>query len=189
MDLNFELSQTLEMNGKRAETDLVRFRTEPAGAAVAAQLKISEGDEVLRVSRLIKADGKPVIYCIDYLPMALVMKLCKGFSLPWGIMFTLGKLGNLLVYGLLMYEAIKRTPVGKVMMSIIGLLPSSLFMACTYSYDPWVMGWLYLGAACFLKEEHINNIERMERKMVIPKGNERAENGSEPSGGGNSMIC
>ncbi len=43
--------------------------------------------------------------------------------------------------------------------------------------------------ACFLKEEHINNIERMERKMVIPKGNERAENGSEPSGGGNSMIC
>ncbi|WP_297870138.1 GntR family transcriptional regulator [uncultured Oscillibacter sp.] len=72
MDLNFELSQTLEMNGKRAETDLVRFRTEPAGAAVAAQLKISEGDEVLRVSRLIKADGKPVIYCIDYLPMVLV---------------------------------------------------------------------------------------------------------------------
>lgn len=94
----------------------------------------------------------PLITIPSYLPMALVLKLCKGFSVPWGIMFTLGKLGNLLVYGFLMYEAIKRTPVGKVVMSVIGLLPSSLFMACTYSYDPWVMGWLYLGTACLLKE-------------------------------------
>lgn len=72
MDLNFELSQTLEMNGRRAETALVRFRREPASGTVAEQLKIPEGEEVLRVSRLIKADGKPVIYCIDYLPMSLV---------------------------------------------------------------------------------------------------------------------
>lgn len=72
MDLNFELSQTLEMNGKRAETALVRFRGEPASKTVAEQLKIPEGEEVLRVSRLIRADGKPVIYCIDYLPMSLV---------------------------------------------------------------------------------------------------------------------
>lgn len=72
MDLNFELSQTLEMNGRRAETALVRFRREPASRTVADQLKIPEGEEVLRVSRLIKADGKPVIYCIDYLPVSLV---------------------------------------------------------------------------------------------------------------------
>ena len=82
----------------------------------------------------------------------MALKLCKGFNIPWGIMFTLGKLGNLFLYGLLMYEAIKRTPVGKVMMSVIALMPTSVFMACTYSYDPWVMGWLYLGSACLLKE-------------------------------------
>lgn len=73
MDLNFELSQTLEMNGRRAETALVRFRREPASRTVAEQLQIPEGEEVLRVSRLIKADGKPVIYCIDYLPVSLVV--------------------------------------------------------------------------------------------------------------------
>jgi uncharacterized membrane protein len=112
---------------------------------------LNENSDYKTGSIFVDAD-MPAMTIASYLPMALVMKLCKGFSLPWGIMFTLGKLGNLLVYGLLMYEAIKRTPVGKVMMSIIGLLPSSLFMACTYSYDPWVMGWLYLGAACFLKE-------------------------------------
>lgn len=94
----------------------------------------------------------PAAVIPSYLPQALVLKLCKGLNIPWGIMFTLGKLGNLFLYGLLMYEAIKRTPVGKVIMSVIALMPTSLFMACTYSYDPWVMGWLYLGSACLLKE-------------------------------------
>lgn len=94
----------------------------------------------------------PAAVILSYLPQALALKLCKGFNIPWGIMFTLGKLGNLFLYGLLMYEAIKRTPVGKVMMSVIALMPTSVFMACTYSYDPWVMGWLYLGSACLLKE-------------------------------------
>lgn len=89
---------------------------------------------------------------LAYLGQALVLKICKGLSLPWGIMFTLGRLGNLFVYAWLMTEAIKRTPVGKVIMSVIGLMPTSLFMACTYSYDAWVMGWLYLGSACLLKE-------------------------------------
>lgn len=88
----------------------------------------------------------------SYLGQALVLKLCKGFRVPWGIMFTLGRLGNLLIYAVLMYAAIKRTPVGKVIMAVIGLMPTSIFLACTYSYDPWVTGWIYLGTACLLRE-------------------------------------
>lgn len=72
LDLNYELSQTLEMNGKRAETALVRSRKEPASAVVAEQLKIPEGSQVLRVARMIRADGKPGIYCIDYLPTSII---------------------------------------------------------------------------------------------------------------------
>ncbi len=72
LDLNFELAQTLEMNGKRVETIRVLSRLEPAGAEVASQLKIQEGDEVLRVSRVLCADGKPAIFCVDYLPARLI---------------------------------------------------------------------------------------------------------------------
>lgn len=73
LDFNYELSQTLEMNGKHAETACVRSRTECASEGLAAQLKIDVGEEVLRVSRLIKADGKPAIFCIDYIPGKLIV--------------------------------------------------------------------------------------------------------------------
>lgn len=87
-----------------------------------------------------------------YLGQALVLKVCKGFRVSWGTMLILGRLGNLFVYGALMYAAIKKTPVGKGIMAVIGLMPTSMFLACTYSYDSWVTGWIYLGSACLLKE-------------------------------------
>ena len=73
LDFNFELSQTLERNGKHAETTLVRTRIEPASEDVATKLEISPGSDVLRVSRLIKADGKPAIFCIDYIANKLIV--------------------------------------------------------------------------------------------------------------------
>ncbi|MDO5349004.1 MAG: DUF2142 domain-containing protein [Lachnospiraceae bacterium] len=87
-----------------------------------------------------------------YLGQALILKACKGLGVPWGIMLTLGRFGNLFVYAVLMYFAVRITPVGKVIMAVIGLMPTSLFLACTYSYDPWVTGWIYLGTACLLRE-------------------------------------
>lgn len=87
-----------------------------------------------------------------YLGQALVLKVCKAFHVPWGLMLMAGRIGNLLVYSMLMYFAIRRTPAGKLVMAVIGLMPTSLFLACTYSYDPWVTSWIYLGSACFLRE-------------------------------------
>ena len=67
-------------------------------------------------------------------------------------MIRLGRLGNLLIYAAVMFFAIKKTPVGKAVMAVIGLLPTSIFMACVYSYDPAVTAWIYLSMACLLKE-------------------------------------
>jgi GntR family transcriptional regulator len=41
----------------------------PAGAAEAAELDIETGDEVLRVFRLLRADGEPVITVTDVVPV------------------------------------------------------------------------------------------------------------------------
>lgn len=87
-----------------------------------------------------------------YLGQALILKIGKGLSIPWGTLLMLGRFGNLFVYAALLYRAIKKTPVGKVIMAVIGLMPTSVFLACTYSYDPWVTGWIFLGSACLLKE-------------------------------------
>ena len=72
LDLNFELNQTLELSGKHAKTEWVRTRIDPANATVAAQLNIPVGEQVLRVARMISADGRPAIFCVDYLPMQLI---------------------------------------------------------------------------------------------------------------------
>lgn len=94
----------------------------------------------------------PALSVPAYAGQALVLKVCKGLGLPFGMMIRLGRLGNLLAYAAIMYFAIKKTPVGKVIMSVIGLFPTSVFMACVYSYDPAVMAWIYLSMACLLKE-------------------------------------
>lgn len=73
LDLNYELSQTLEMIGKHAETALVRSRMVSAAGEMAMLLKLKPEDQVFRVSRLIKANGKPAIFCIDYIPAKLII--------------------------------------------------------------------------------------------------------------------
>ena len=72
LDLNFELNQTLELSGKHAKTEWVRTRIDSANATVAAQLNIPVGEQVLRVARMISADGRPAIFCVDYLPLQLI---------------------------------------------------------------------------------------------------------------------
>ncbi len=94
----------------------------------------------------------PAISIPAYGGQALILKLCKGLGIPFGRMIRLGRLGNLLIYAAVMFFAIKKTPVGKAVMAVIGLLPTSIFMACVYSYDPAVTAWIYLSMACLLKE-------------------------------------
>ena len=86
-----------------------------------------------------------------YAAMALMVKIAKGLSLSWPMLIICGRLGNLLLYAALMFFAIRRTPVGKWLMLTIALYPQNVFLAATYSYDPFVTGCLMLFAACFLK--------------------------------------
>lgn len=44
----------------------------PADARIAGQLSIAPGSEVIAVGRIVTADGTPLIYCTDYIPMYLV---------------------------------------------------------------------------------------------------------------------
>lgn len=87
-----------------------------------------------------------------YLGQAVLLKAGKGLGLPLASLIRLGRLGNLLVYCAIMFFAVKKTPVGKAIMAVIGLLPTSLFMACIYGYDASVTAWIYLSAAWMLKE-------------------------------------
>ena len=85
---------------------------------------------------------------VAYIPSAFGFYLCKLLNLPFVICFKMGKFMNLFVYMLMMSYAIKITKNYKRLLTIIGFIPTSIFLASNYSYDPAVMGGITLGIVC-----------------------------------------
>ncbi len=80
----------------------------------------------------------PAINKIPYLPMAIGYHLAKLINLPFTVCFLTGKVFNLLVYVILMTYAIKTLVKGKRLLTVIALIPTNIFLASEYSYDPAV---------------------------------------------------
>ncbi len=74
MDIEIEFMDMIAQSGHTPGILVSTYDTLPATEAVAARLAICAGDAVLRVVRLISADGQPAIYCEDYIPLALIKK-------------------------------------------------------------------------------------------------------------------
>lgn len=82
---------------------------------------------------------------VAYIPSAIGYHVCNKLGLPFVICFKVGKIMNLLAYVLIMGYAIKISKVGKRLLTVIALLPSIMFLASQYSYDPAVMSGVTLG--------------------------------------------
>lgn len=85
-----------------------------------------------------------------YVGSALVLKAGELMHIPFGILYKLGRLGNLYVYAVVIYFAIKKMPIGKAICAFLALMPEPMFIAGAYSYDPTVTAFLWLSFACIL---------------------------------------
>lgn len=92
------------------------------------------------------------IWSVAFIPAAIGINLGRGLGLTYINVFNMGRLFNLLMYTSLVYFAIKRIKYGKVLIAAAGLIPTTIFMASSYSYDPWVIGFTILGFAYFFVE-------------------------------------
>lgn len=106
------------------------------------------------------------IWAIAYVPIAIGMILGRGLGLSFIEIFVVGKLFNILAYVAIMYFAIKRLCYGKTFMSIVGLIPTSLYMAGSYSYDPWVIAFVMLGFSYFFYEIQTPD-KKLENKNIV----------------------
>ena len=84
---------------------------------------------------------------LAYIPSGISMFLARGLGGSFEMVFYAGKLGNLLVYALLVYFAIKRLRSGKLILAVTALLPTNIFFASSYTYDIWLTGLSMLGIA------------------------------------------
>lgn len=80
-----------------------------------------------------------------YVFMALAINIARAFKLGFGWIYIIARLANLLVYVTVMYFAIRILRKGKILMALIGLLPTTIFTASTISYDPVVTSFIMLG--------------------------------------------
>lgn len=85
-----------------------------------------------------------------YAGQALFLKIGQLLHMPFSLLFKFGRLGNLLVYCIVIFFAIRKTPVGKGIMAFLALMPEPMMLAGVYSYDPTVTAFLYLAFAYIL---------------------------------------
>lgn len=98
-----------------------------------------------------------------YLGQAALLKTGELFHLPFSLLFKLGRLGNLVIYVLVMALAIRKTPVGKGILAFIGLMPAPMMLAGVYSYDPTVTAFTALSCA-YMLEAMLNQERRLSIK-------------------------
>lgn len=85
-----------------------------------------------------------------YVTQALLIKAGSLLHLPFSVIYRLGRLGNLFFYCAVMYLAIRKTPVGKGILTFLALMPEPILLAGVYSYDPTVTACLALSFAWIL---------------------------------------
>lgn len=85
MDIEVEFLDMIRQNGKKPAVAYVRVSDGVADAKIAGQLHLSEGAPIVRVSRLVTADGVPAIYCEDVVAKALVRGTAtvRDYKLPF----------------------------------------------------------------------------------------------------------
>lgn len=92
------------------------------------------------------------IYTPGYFGSAIFLKVGRIFHMPFTMLYQFGRLGNLLVYCFLMALAIRLLPVGKRILMAVALMPTPMFLAACYSYDPSVFAFSMVGFALVLRE-------------------------------------
>ena len=92
------------------------------------------------------------VYTVGLVPQAVAIKIARNIGMPFDMIFLAGRLAELLLYVFVMYWAIKIIPIGKRMLTFMSLMPTSMFLAVTYTYDTVVYCFIMLAVAIFMKE-------------------------------------
>lgn len=112
-----------------------------------------------------RMDENVSYWIVAYIPSAIGIIIGRGLGLSWAGIFTLGRLLNLIVYIVIFYYSIKAVTRGKLFLSVLGITPGLLILACNYSYDGWVTAFIVLG--CSLLEKQLQSDKLINTKDWI----------------------
>ena len=88
-----------------------------------------------------------------YFLTAIMLYIFRIFRLNFVTRYVLGKFINLFIYACCFGLSIKMLQGrGRLLVSMIGLIPMHLLLASSYGYDWWVIAFVVLGFAVFISE-------------------------------------
>lgn len=100
-----------------------------------------------------------------YIGSVMMMKIGMKLKLPFSLIVQLGKMGNLMLYTILIFFAIKYIPFGKHALMVFSLVPTAIYQASFICYDPVVTAGMFLFFAIIMKE--ISEKDNLLNKKVL----------------------
>ena len=106
----------------------------------------------------------PAYSSLAYIPQAIFINIASILKTSFSVLYALGKIGNLLIYILVMFWAIKLAKRKKLFLIFVALMPTPLFLAASYTYDTIVFSFITL--ACVLWANELYNESINIRKII-----------------------
>lgn len=111
--------------------------------------KAAKSQEQLKHSLILSPYPPVVTTPAAYVPQALGISLARLLGLNTIMLLYMGRLGNLLFFVGATYLAMRRLPFGKEVLFGVALLPMTLHLSASFSYDVMILGGMfYLSAVC-----------------------------------------
>lgn len=108
--------------------------------------------EYLNNSEKIFVSEKKSSVSVAHLPSGIFIAVSRFFGANFAVKYNMGRFANLILYSIICFFAVKRIKSGKMILSVICLLPTNLYLATNYSYDWWVTSFTVLGTSYFVSE-------------------------------------
>lgn len=103
---------------------------------------------------------------LGYLPAAVPLFAARVFRSDLVVGIILGRVATALAYGIIIWFGLKKVKSGAYIVSTICLLPSALFLAGSYSYDPWLIAWVAYGF-CYMLSEWQDPMKKLTAKDLV----------------------
>lgn len=88
---------------------------------------------------------------LSYMPQTLGIWVGRALHLPFGIIFLIGRLFNLLVYAVIICLSIKISPYLKEFLYVVACMPMSVYLASSYNQDALFISISLLIIAYFIR--------------------------------------
>lgn len=114
----------------------------------------AEEQDAVRLNGAVTLRGVGIVeyYTVAYIPAAVGLWVARLLALSTTQAFLLGRLMTFVCYALVVFFACARLKSGKMILATCALVPTAVFLACGYSYDFWLIGFLMLGFSVFIGE-------------------------------------